>query len=128
LSLEVWEILNYVAAAEAGLDWIKRRPITSGLIFELQRVLVRGTPGEHSDVGGLRDRQVVVGSRDSAVPDARFVPPPPGDELRAGVDGWVGWVTDPPTDLSPGSERQWLITSSRAFIRSPMATGASAAS
>lgn len=101
LSLEVWEILNYVAAAEAGLDWIKSRPITSGLIFELQRVLVRGTPGEHSDGGGLRDRQVVVGPRDSAVPDARFVPPPPGDQLKAGVDGWVGWMTDPPTDLSP---------------------------
>ena len=101
LSLEVWEILNYVAAAEAGVDWIKSRPITSGLIFELQRVLVSGTPGEHSDVGGLRDRQVVVGPHDSAVPDARFVPPPPGDQLRAGVDGWVGWVTDPRADLSP---------------------------
>jgi Fic family protein len=100
-SVEVWEILNYVAAAEEGLDWITSRPITSGLVCELQRVLVQGTPGEHSDAGGLRDRQVVVGPRDSAVPDARFVPPPPGDQLQAGVDQWVEWVTNPPSDLSP---------------------------
>jgi Fic family protein len=100
-SLEVWEILNYVAAAEEGLAWIKTRPITSGLICELQRTLVQGTPGEHSDAGGLRDRQVVVGPRDAPVTKARFVPPPPGDQLRAGLDQWVEWIRNPPEELPP---------------------------
>lgn len=101
LSLQVWEILNYVAAAEEGLKWISSRPITSGLICQLQRVLVAGTPGEHSDSGGIRDRQVVVGPRDASVKEARFVPPPPGDQLQSGLDQWVHWVTDPPNDLPP---------------------------
>src|SRR5919201_2460942 len=100
-SLEVWEILNYVAAAEQGFDWIAARPITTGLVCELQRTLVLGTPGEHSDIGSNRDRQVVVGPRDAPVADARYVPPPPGDQLRAGVDQWIAWVREPPDVLPP---------------------------
>jgi cell filamentation protein, protein adenylyltransferase len=101
LPLEVHEVLNYVVAAEEGFHWVKDRPLTSGLIGQLQRVLVRGTPGEHSDAGGVRDRQVVVGPRDSAVVEARFVPPPPGHELRAGFEQWIDWLGSPPPDLSP---------------------------
>lgn len=99
LSLEVHEILNYVVAAEEGFHWVEERPLTSGLVGQLQRVLVRGTPDEHSDAGGVRDRQVIVGPRDAPVPEARFVPPPDGDELRAGFERWIEWVGDPPADL-----------------------------
>jgi Fic family protein len=35
------------------------------------------------------------------VPEARFVPPPDGDELRAGFEQWIEWVGDPPAELSP---------------------------
>jgi cell filamentation protein, protein adenylyltransferase len=101
LSLEVWEILNYVVAAEEGFRWVADRPVTTGLICQLQRVLVTGTPGEHSDSGGIRNRQVVVGPRDAPILEARFVPPPPGDPLKAGVDQWVEWVADPPVDMPP---------------------------
>ena len=101
LPLEVHEVLNYVVAAKEGFHWAKDRPLTSGLIGQLQRVLVQGTPGEHTDAGGVRDRQLVVGPRDSPVVEARFVPPPPGDELRAGFEHWIEWVADPPADLPP---------------------------
>jgi Fic family protein len=101
LSLEVHEILNYVVAAEEGFHWVEERPLTSGLVGQLQRVLVRGTPDEHSDAGGVRDRQVVVGPREAPVPEARFVPPPPGDGLRAGFEEWVRWVGSPSAEFSP---------------------------
>jgi Fic family protein len=101
LPLEIRENLNYVVAAEEGFRWVADRPVTRGLLGEIQRLLVHGTPGEHSDSGGLRDRQVVIGARDSRVVDARFVPPPPGDLLQAGVDQWLEWVADPPGELSP---------------------------
>lgn len=98
-SLEVREILNYVAAAEEGFDWIAERPLTSSVLGSLQHVLVRGTPGELSDAGGVRDRQVLIGARGSRVEDTRFVPPPPGDQLRAGFEDWIAWVNTPPPDL-----------------------------
>jgi Fic family protein len=101
LPLEIRENLNYVVAAEEGFRWVLDRPLTPTLLGELQRLLVHGTPGEHSDAGGIRDRQVVIGAPDSRVAQARFVPPPPGDQLRAGVDQWLDWVESPPDELSP---------------------------
>lgn len=101
LPLEIRENLNYVVAAEHGFRWVDKRPLTGGLISEVQRLLVHATPGEQSDAGGLRDRQVVIGAPSSRVADARFVPPPPGDQLRSGVEQWLQWVGDPPRDLSP---------------------------
>jgi Fic family protein len=101
LPLEIRESINYVVAAEYGFRWAVERPLTSTLLGELQRTLVNSTPSEHSDAGGLRDRQVVIGSPGSRVIDARFVPSPPGDQLRAGVEQWIEWVADPPEDLPP---------------------------
>jgi Fic family protein len=101
LPLELRENLNYVVAAEQGFAWVTDRPLTAGLMGEIQRILVHGTPDEHSDAGGLRDRQVVIGAPNARVTEARFVPPPPGDQLRAGVERWLEWVANPPADLSP---------------------------
>jgi Fic family protein len=58
--------------------------------------LVRETAGELSDAGGLRDRIVVIGAPGSNFEEARFVPPPPGDQLRAGIEALLKWVNDPP--------------------------------
>jgi Fic family protein len=101
LSSEVWEVLNYVVAAEEAFSWIEERPLTTGLVANLQRILVQGTPGEHDDAGKLRDRQVVIGPRNVSIEEARFVPPPPGDQLAAGFQQWVDWVNDPPADMPP---------------------------
>jgi Fic family protein len=101
LRLEVRESLSYVVAAEEGFRWVAERPLTLGVLGEIQRLLVQGTPGEHGDAGGLRDRQVVVGAPGSRVVDARYVPPPPGDQLRAGVEQWLAWVEERREELSP---------------------------
>lgn len=101
LSLEMREILNYVFAAEEAFSWIGQRPLTSGLIENLQGVLVQGTPSAYSDAGKLRDRLVFIGPKDRAIEEARFVPAPFGDQLRAGLEDWISWVNDPPADLPP---------------------------
>jgi Fic family protein len=44
---------------------------------------------------------VLIGARDSRIEEARFVPPPPGDQLRVGFREWVDWVNDPPAELPP---------------------------
>jgi Fic family protein len=101
LSLAVLEILNYVAAAQVAFEWVEDRPLSSALMGELQRTLVRGTAGEHTDAGGLRDRQVFIGPTDTAITDARFVPAPHGDQLKAAFEAWITWVNRQDVQLPP---------------------------
>ena len=101
LSVELREVLNYVVAAEEGFTWVKDRPITVGLMEHLQGVLVADTPSERYDAGKVRERQVFIGSRGLPIEESRFVPPPPGASLRAAVSDWLGWIGEPPEDLSP---------------------------
>ena len=86
--------------AQLGFDWMREgRPLTLGLIEDLQGRLMRGTPLE-GESGRLREGQVVIGRRDVAgagswatpVEASRFVPAPPGDQLRAGVTALVDWL------------------------------------
>jgi cell filamentation protein, protein adenylyltransferase len=92
LSASVSEVMNYVRTAERAFEWIKTYPISLGMLEELQAVLVRGTPSDNADAGHVRTKQVFIGSSGRRVADARFVPPPPGDQLKAGVDAWVEWI------------------------------------
>jgi Fic family protein len=39
---------------------------------------------------------VVVDAPGRGFDDARFVPPPPGDQLRGGVEALLDWIEDPP--------------------------------
>jgi Fic family protein len=96
LSSELREILNFERMAELAFSWPEERPLTIGMLGELQQTLVSGTPGELPDAGRLRDRIVVIGSRGGGFEEARFVPPPPGDQLRAGVEELLGWIAAPP--------------------------------
>lgn len=96
LTAEMREILNFERVAELAFSWPEERQITVPMLNELQRTLVRGTPGELSDSGGLRDRIVVIGRAGSSFADARYVPPPPGDQLRSGVEDLLGWLATPP--------------------------------
>jgi Fic family protein len=96
LSAELREVLNFEAMAELAFSWPEDRPLTLGMLGELQRTLVHGTAAELGDAGGLRDRIVVIGSPGRRLQEARFVPPPPGDQLRASVESLLAWIADPP--------------------------------
>ena len=96
LTAELREILNFEQMAELAFSWPEDRPLTLGMLSELQGTLVRGTRSQLSDAGGLRDRIVVIGARGRGFEEARFVPAPPGDQLRAGVEDLLGWIENPP--------------------------------
>ena len=92
-SAEVREVLNYVRAAERCYAYASdRRSVTSGMLCELQGVLVEGTRASERDPGRLRTGQVAVGSTTRRLVDARFVPMPPGVGLASGVDALVEWI------------------------------------
>jgi len=94
LSGALLEVINYVRAAEQAYDWVKERPITVGLLREVHAILVRGTRGDGPDAGRVRTIQVFIGLNTGAVEGARFVPPPPGDQLDAGLAAWARWINE----------------------------------
>jgi len=96
LSAELREVLNFERMAELAFSWPEKRRLTVAMLSELQGTLVRNTVGELSDTGGLRDGIVIIGAPGRGFDDARFIPPPPGDQLRGGVEDLLGWIETPP--------------------------------
>lgn len=95
LTASTAEVRNYVLAAEHGLELIKTLPICQRLVTEVHRVLMRGSRGDHAEIGNFRRRQNWIGARRSSpVTEALFVPPPAGDDLESGLDAWEKWVND----------------------------------
>lgn len=96
LSADMREILNFESMAELAFSWPEDRPLTLGMLGELQRALVERTAGERRDTGGLREDSVAIGARGQGFDEARFVPPPHGDQLRGGVENLLTWIENPP--------------------------------
>jgi Fic family protein len=95
LTASTAEVRNYVLAAERGLEMIKTLPISRRLVTDVHGVLMRGSRGDHAEIGAFRRRQNWIGERGRApVIDALFVPPPPGKVLDRGIDDWERWVND----------------------------------
>lgn len=90
----VREVMNYTRAADSAFSWIDDRPITLNMISALQAQIVRGTPSDGPDAGSIRTTQVFIGAKHRRVSEARFIPPPPGDQLRSMCERWVAWLTD----------------------------------
>ncbi len=91
----VREVMNYTRAADAAYEWIDERPITLGMLVALQAEIVRGTDSDGPEAGSIRPTQVFIGAKNRPVREARFIPPPPGDQLRAMCERWVDWLTAP---------------------------------
>lgn len=91
----VREVVNYTRAADAAFAGIHERSITIGMIAELQARIVRGTSSDGPEAGAIRTSQVFIGARHRRVEEARFIPPPPGDQLRSMCERWVSWLTNP---------------------------------
>ncbi|MCV7385700.1 Fic family protein [Mycolicibacter longobardus] len=91
-SAEIREVMNYVRAATLSMQMLDELPICLKMLGQLQATLVRGTRGDAYDAGELRQRQVCIGQQGGGVDASRFVPPPNGDILVAGVSDWEKWV------------------------------------
>ena len=79
---DVGEVINYVTALNYGIDRLKDLPVSIRLIKEIHAILLEGRRGSELMPGGLRNRQNWIGSSDSSIENAVFVPPPPQEVLR----------------------------------------------
>lgn len=98
-NIDMREVLNYVRMGNAAFSSIEAgRPLTVGMLEELQAMLVRGTRSETAASGSLRSHQVVIGQRKDIGPGslrvhaAHFVPSPPGIDLRANTQDLLDWM------------------------------------
>jgi len=101
LSPETLEIKAYIDVAMTAFKAIKERPISIGLISELQNRLFMDLPNKPNDIGRPRRGIVWIGARDRPIEEARFVPPPADDRLQAGLDAWEKWVQAEHSHLAP---------------------------
>lgn len=98
-SAAVVEVLNFVRAAEVGVQRLATLPVCVRLARELHEILVAGTPSEDWQSGRVRTTQVVIEPGSGVggaerVAKARFVPTPPGDPLLEGLGDWERWIHD----------------------------------
>jgi len=92
VSTDIKEILNYVRAAESGLESILIKPISIPMLSSLQSLIVDGTPGGRIDQGKVRSVPVIIGTPDQPIESSRFIPMPPGTELEAAYGEWEKWI------------------------------------
>lgn len=90
----VREVMNYARAADSAYGWISERPISLGMLAALQAEIVRGTESDGAEAGAVRESQVFIGAKHRRVSEARFIPPPPGDQLRAMSERWIDWLSN----------------------------------
>ena len=70
------EVANYVKAMEVGLNRLKELPMSLRLIREIHAQLLHDVRGEDTSPGEFRRIQNWIGSPDSTIDQATFVPPP----------------------------------------------------
>ena len=95
----ITEVLNFVRAADHGVQRLAQLPACTRLACELHEVLVAGTRSEDWQRGQIRQTYVVIEPGTDADPaeqirKSRFVPSPPGDLLTDGLSQWERWIND----------------------------------
>lgn len=72
---DVQELANYVDAMEYGIKRMQKLPVSSRLICEMHKVLMRGVRGEQATPGLMRTTQNWIGKPGCTLMDATYVPP-----------------------------------------------------
>ena len=91
-SPETREILGYFNAAFNSFEIVRSQPISVGLLNEAQATMFHEVDEPPQDAGQIRQHQVWIGPADQSIVEARFVPLPGDDRLKASLEAWVGWV------------------------------------
>ena len=92
---ETREVRAFDRVAHAAFDQVHTRPVSVQFLAELQGELAQNSVRPSRDPGKLRTHQVYIGQKYGPIGSARFVPPPPGDQLRAALEDWVTWLEAP---------------------------------
>jgi Fic family protein len=82
LSPDVAEIINYIEAMNYGLGRLNELPLSSRLLREIHKELLKGVRGEQMTPGEFRRAQNWIGPAGCDLSNAIFIPPPPTEMER----------------------------------------------
>lgn len=82
----VSDVVNYIKATEFALNRLHSLPLCNRLIKETHAVLMEGVRGQEKSPGEFRYSQNWIGGQDSAIRNARYIPPNPEDMQTAMSD------------------------------------------
>ncbi|HWP90757.1 MAG TPA: Fic family protein [Thermodesulfobacteriota bacterium] len=88
---DVREVHNYVQAMEYGLTRLKDLPISTRLIKEIHKILMKGVRGEQLTPGELRQSQNWIGPPGCLLNEAIYVPPPV-EEMNQALGEWEEYL------------------------------------
>jgi Fic family protein len=77
LKSDIKEVLNYKKALIYGTEEVKNRPLSLSLIKELHKILLTGVRGRFRLLGEFRKTQNWIGTSETPINKARYIPPDP---------------------------------------------------
>jgi Fic family protein len=83
---DVKEVINYIKALDYGIKRLPSLPMSNRFIKELHEILLTNTRGNDKTPGEFKRSQNWIGSGNSTIKDALFIPPPPEDTVQAMSD------------------------------------------
>ena len=98
LTPDLEEVVNYVRATEHAVARLAELPLSMRLVLEAHEILLDGVLGRNKQPGHTRSTQNWIGSANSTIDTATYVPPPP-DVLDAALADWERFVNDHSTAL-----------------------------
>ncbi|NMB29592.1 MAG: Fic family protein, partial [Clostridiaceae bacterium] len=83
INRDVADVVNYIKATEHSIERLKSLPLCNRLIKEAHAILMTGVRGQEKNPGEFRRSQNWIGSPDSSLKEARFIPPNTDDMIEA---------------------------------------------
>ncbi len=93
-TVDVQEVVNYIAALGYGLERLATLPICGRLLREVHARLLRGGRGAERNPGEFRSTQNWIGPPGCTLAQATYVPPPP-EEMRRAISDLDRFVHGP---------------------------------
>ena len=95
LNNDVSEVISYVKAAQYALDRLNELPLCNRLLKETHALLMENQRGQDKDPGEFRRSQNWIGSTNSTIKDARYIPPNVSD-MNSGMSDLEKYINQNP--------------------------------
>lgn len=86
INVDINDVVNYVNALNYAIERMKKLPICNRLLCDTHKVLLQGVRGQEKNPGEFRKSQNWIGSSNSSLKTARYVPPTVEDMKEAMSD------------------------------------------